>query len=176
MIYVKYNGEEHFHEVSFKRINKNVVSLKGINETSAEGFLTYNSKGEQLGDFSDYKAVYRQLDNEIQYSNDNETYIEPAPAEERQPTTEEIKQALIDGVQNYMDSVAQTRGYDSLLSLVSYCDDTENEKFRAEGNAGKIWRSQIWTYCYEQLDLVLAGERSIPTLDELVRELPEINW
>ena len=175
MIYVKYNEEEAIHEVSFRRINENVVSLKGINAVNMNGFKTYRSNGEQLGDFSEYKTIYRQLDDEIQYSNNNETYVEPDPFVPREPSQDEIKQALIDGVQNYMDSVAAERGYDGILSACSYID-TGIERFDIEGLQARKWRSQVWAYCYEYLDEVLAGKRDIPTLEELIDELPKIDW
>ena len=91
------------------------------------------------------------------------------------PNQEEIKKYLIDGVQNYMDRIAQTRGYDSILSACSYIN-TGVDRFDIEGEQARKWRSQVWAYCYEYLDEVLAGKREIPTLESLIQEIPKINW
>lgn len=179
MIYVKYNNEDEFNRVSFKRISPNIVSIEGSTTVNLSGFCTYRPDGTKLGDFSGYKTVYRIIDyKEVWYSNDNSVYVAPADEETfipREPTAEEIKQMLIDGTQNYMDEVAQTRGYDSILSACSYIS-TGVERFDAEGAEARKWRSAVWQYCYDQLDLVLEGKRSIPTLEELIEELPKIDW
>lgn len=176
MIYVKYNNENEFIKVSFKRISPNVVSLEGSITVNQNGFCTYKSDGTKLGDFSDYKTVCRTVNhNETWYSNDGSIYKEPEKFIPREPTADEIKQMLIDGVQNYMDEVAMTRGYDGILSACSYID-TGVERFDIEGEQARKWRSQVWAYCYAYLDEVLAGNREIPTLDALIQELPKIDW
>ena len=47
-------------------------------------------------------------------------------------------------------------------------------KFAKEAEAFKAWRSQVWTICYAVLDDVLAGNRTMPTKEELIAELPEL--
>ena len=176
MIYVKYNDENEFNRISFKRISPAVVSLEGSTTVNRSGFCTYKPDGTKLGDFSGYKTVYKIVDyKEVWYSNDGSVYEEPEKFIPREPTADEIKQMLIDGVQNYMDEVAMTRGYDGILSACSYID-TGVERFDIEGAQARKWRSQVWAYCYEYLDDVLAGTRTIPSLEELIAELPKINW
>lgn len=177
MILVKYNDKLAFHEITFKRMSDNVVRLIGSLERSNKGFKTYTEQGVQLGDFSDYTTYYKDASlTEVWYSNNGSTYSEPKEElVEPQPTAEEIKQMLIDGVQNWMDETAMERGYDSILSACSYID-TGVERFDNEGAEARRWRSQVWAYCYAYLDEVLVGERTIPTLEELIEELPKINW
>lgn len=175
MIFIRYNNSELLHEVSFKRVSENIVSVIGYLEKNTSGFKTFSSSGEQLGDFSGYTTVYRTLDNEVQYSNDYRVYIEPEPFMPRELTADEIKQMLIDGVQNHLDEVAMSRGYDGILSVCSYFDSGV-ERFDYEGVQARKWRSQVWAYCYAYLDDVLAGNRPIPTLEELIEELPKIEW
>ena len=91
------------------------------------------------------------------------------------PTVEEIQKQLTDGVQAHMDKKAQERGYDNIHTACSYVYSTD-EIFAREGKACLEWRDKVWRKCYDILALVLAGEREIPTLDELVAELPELNW
>lgn len=38
------------------------------------------------------------------------------------------------------------------------------------------WRDAVWTYVYEQLALVQAGQRTQPTIAEFIAELPAIVW
>ena len=88
MIKIKYNNSDTFYEVSFSR-TEHTVTLKGITETNTSGFTTYRLTGQQLGDFSDYKTVYRVGSDYIEYSNDNTIYEEPIPPIKKELTKEE---------------------------------------------------------------------------------------
>lgn len=86
-----------------------------------------------------------------------------------------IQKSMVDAVQNHLDDVAKTKNYDGILSLCSYANSTKS-KFKAEGTAGVKWRDDCWEYCYQVLEDVKAGNRTVPTPEELVLELPTINW
>ncbi len=94
----------------------------------------------------------------------------PAPPP---PTPEEIQKQLTDAVQKHLDDEAKKLGYDSCLSVCSYIE-TGNPKFDAEGIGFRAWRSAVWAKCYEILDEVVEGKRPIPTADDLIKELPEL--
>lgn len=91
------------------------------------------------------------------------------------PTVEEIQKMLTDGVQAYMDTKAQERGYDNIHTACSYANSTD-EVFKAEGTACLAWRDSVWRKCYTILDEVKAGKRAIPTLEEVIAELPVLVW
>ena len=91
------------------------------------------------------------------------------------PTIDELKQGLINAVQTYMDETAQTRGYDSIASACSYGLSTV-QKFREEATACISWRDNVWNYCYEQLALFESGQRDVPTVEQLIAELPTLEW
>lgn len=95
----------------------------------------------------------------------------PPPA----PTAAQIQTALAASVQRHLDSTAKTRNYDGILSLASYASST-HPTFRAEGQAGLIWRDAVWDYCYQVLADVQAQTRTIPTEAELIAELPVMVW
>lgn len=96
-------------------------------------------------------------------------YVPPAP------TTEEIQKMLTDGVQNYMDKKAQERGYDNIHTACSYAYSTD-EVFAKEGKACLEWRDKVWRTCYDILAQVIGGLREVPTLEEVLAELPAFNW
>ncbi|MGC3984842.1 MAG: hypothetical protein QM777_08990 [Pseudorhodoferax sp.] len=99
----------------------------------------------------------------------------PAPAptpEPEPPTPEQIRQSLVDAIQDYMDDMAQMLGYDDIKTAVTYADEPAVPKFQSEGQALRAWRSLVWAACYAHLALVEAGEAELPTLEEAIAMLP----
>lgn len=82
-----------------------------------------------------------------------------------------IQKKLTDAVQGWMDEkVHRDKDYDNIFTACSYANSTD-DKFRAEGETCVAWRDRVWRYCYNVLDEVMAGRRSIPTVEELLAEL-----
>ena len=88
---------------------------------------------------------------------------------------DEIQAKMTKVVQDYMGAKVQERGYDGILSVCSYIN-TGNLKFDAEGEACRKWRSAVWEKCYDMVSEIKTGERVIPTEDELIAELPPLEW
>lgn len=88
---------------------------------------------------------------------------------------ENIQKVLTIAVQAHMDTIAQTRNYDNIHTACSYANSTD-EIFSAEGQACLAWRDAVWRKCYDILAEVKAGTRGIPTVEELIAELPIIEW
>ena len=86
-----------------------------------------------------------------------------------------IQAALTKAVQEYMDATVQTRGYDNINSACSYATSTD-AVFLAEAQACVAWRDKVWRFCYNTLAQVLAGQHDIPTADQLISELPTLEW
>lgn len=78
-------------------------------------------------------------------------------------------------VQSWLDKTVQQRGYDSIHTACTYANSTD-ATFAAEGAACVAWRDKVWRHCYDVLNSVLAGERAVPTEEELIRELPTLEW
>lgn len=103
-------------------------------------------------------------------ANGRPALVDPPP-----PTTEQIIAQYTAGVQQHLDNFARTRGYDNILSACTYATSV-NPKFAAEGQYAVEARDATWAKCYEILAAVEAGSRPIPTLDELLAELPVLTW
>lgn len=87
---------------------------------------------------------------------------------------EEQQRQFERAVQAHLDVSAKARGYDSIVTAVSYADEPAVATFQADGLAFRAWRSLVWDYCYAQLAAVKAGERAQPTEAEFIAELPAL--
>lgn len=101
-----------------------------------------------------------------------EPMIVPAPPE---PTPAEIIAQLSHAAQSHLDRTARERNYDGILSCATYATST-NPQFAAEGLACVGWRDAVWAACYSIMADVMAGNRAVPTVDELAAELPGMEW
>jgi hypothetical protein len=87
----------------------------------------------------------------------------------------QIFDSLVCAIQLELDKKAHARSYDNMLSLCSYATST-NSRFRTDADLAVAWRDTVWAKGYEILDAVIAGERPIPTREELLAELPVFEW
>lgn len=78
-------------------------------------------------------------------------------------------------VQKWMDNKVQERGYDNIVSACTYIYSSD-PIFAKEGNAAKEWRDKVWRHCYDVVADVVSGKRGIPSTNELLRELPQLEW
>ena len=78
-------------------------------------------------------------------------------------------------IQSHLDAWAQTRNYDGIMSACTYATSTV-EKFRAEGQRAVELRDATWAAGYAIMDSVLSGQRPMPSLDEVMAELPPLLW
>jgi hypothetical protein len=90
-------------------------------------------------------------------------------------TTEQIIAQYTGAVQQHLDAFARTRSYDGVLSAATYATSTV-PKFKAEGQYAVEARDATWAKCYEVLAAVESGSRPMPTLEELLAELPTLTW
>jgi hypothetical protein len=95
------------------------------------------------------------------------------------PTPEEAlaaqKAAFTGAIQQRLDDFARTRGYDNALSCASYSAST-NAAFAAEGQYIVEARDATWVQAYAILDAVLSGARPMPTMEDVMAELPSLAW
>lgn len=96
--------------------------------------------------------------------------VDPPPS-----TPEQIVAQYTGAVQQHLDNFARTRNYDGILSAATYATSAV-PKFKAEGQYAVEARDATWAKCYEILAAVEAGTCPMPTLDELLAELPKLVW
>ena len=96
------------------------------------------------------------------------------PAQPPGPTVAERIAAVTAAVQTEMDSQAQAKGYDNILSACSYASQPVGATFQAEGAAFLQWRSDVWSQAYATLAQVQAGTKPLPTPAEAVAQMPTL--
>lgn len=94
---------------------------------------------------------------------------------DRPPTPEEQLAIFTAVIQHHLDSFALTRNYDSILSASTYATST-NPKFHTEGQYAVKARDLTWAKAYAIFDDVLSGVRLMPTTEEIIADLPPLEW
>ena len=80
-----------------------------------------------------------------------------------------------DAVQKHLDETAHSRGYDNTYTCLSYLEST-NPIWKNEAEIFNIWRDNVWLECHTLLNKWQAGEISQPTIQEVINQLPQIEW
>ena len=80
MLNLNYVKDEKKYEVSFDRISKKIVKIMGDFPIKELGFvLTRDGSNTIIGDYSEYKTVYKEIEDGVLFSNDGSVYVEPTP-------------------------------------------------------------------------------------------------
>ena len=82
---------------------------------------------------------------------------------------------ITEAIKSHFDQVANQRQYDSLLTIDTY-KDSNVPLWAAENAAFFTWRDQCWLIAYQIQADVQAGLRPVPTPDQVIAELPVIQW
>jgi hypothetical protein len=130
-----------------------------------------------------YDSSTQRLVSVIPYIEDGVVYaVEVVDKSEEELSAEEqiklqkLQKNIIDSTQARLDSFAQTRYYDGILSACTYATDPD-PKFSTEGQRAVELRSSTWNTLYEILDEVQNGTRPIPSgYEEIEPELPPLTW
>lgn len=88
----------------------------------------------------------------------------------------QIYNDIIAQTQSRLDNFAQSRNYDTILSLATYATSTV-PKFAQEGQYGVEARDLTWAKLYEIMQEVEAGIREYPTsYADIEPQLPTLEW
>jgi len=74
----------------------------------------------------------------------------------------------------YMNSVAQQRSYNTPESCISYMNSTVPQ-WKSEATAFNAWRDACWLIIMPIIG-ALQPDDPIPTIDDIVSQLPVIEW
>jgi len=100
----------------------------------------------------------------------------PDPPEITPEAAEILQTRIATEAQSRLDTWAQSRGYDGILSACTYAT-SQIPRFQAEGQHCVDLRDQTWARLYEILAEVEAGTRPVPlSLAEIVVDLPALTW
>ena len=84
--------------------------------------------------------------------------------------TAEILTAMVKGIQYHLDTQAQALGYDNINSIGKFVGYPN--PFRDQAESLGAWMANVWITGEGIKAEVLAGIRLLPTLDEVIAELP----
>lgn len=89
--------------------------------------------------------------------------------------TDQIIADFTSAIQQRLDDFARTHNYDNILSACTYATSTV-PKFAIEGQYCINARDETWNTCYAILSDVKDGVRPMLSLDEIMSELPTLEW
>ena len=90
----------------------------------------------------------------------------------RESIIENQKKQAEQAIQSHINSVVTSRGYDNENSIAKYLVD--GNPFYAECKAISLWIGNVWVYAHQVQADVMAGTRTMPTIEELIAELPAL--
>ena len=93
MLKLIYFGDQNPYQVKFRKINENVVELTGEFPVKTNGFYLSRLNESDAWDYTDFKTIYKMLENGAQFSNDGSHSDTPENPEEKplRTTVEELK-------------------------------------------------------------------------------------
>lgn len=131
--------------------------------------------GASFGNFAWYAPVAPTYDDRTQVAAEiapvggvQQWRVDQAPAEH-------VIACVQAAVQQRLDDFARTRNYDGILSAATYATSAV-PKFATEGQYAVQARDVTWAACYQIMDDVQAGLRPMPTIEQVLAELPALVW
>lgn len=165
MLNLTYVGENTIHKIEYDRKSSHIVSIKGNLPAKTKGF-TLSREGERDGwDYKDYTTIYRELDGEIQFSNDGTIYVEPIP---------KVSFYTNGGGSLEGETVQEVKNYEELVIPTTVAG--ENYEFTQWipeiPLSGEIERNKSFTAVFTSM---LPPPEPVPTLEERMAAVEENN-
>lgn len=159
MLKLKYLNDTEEYQVEFSKISNNVCQLKGEFPVKTDGFFLSRIEENDNWDYTEYKTVYRQLENFVQFSNDESVYVEP----KKKVTFTTSGGGSLDG-----ETKQEVYNYDELI--VPSVEAEENYIFEK-------WEPEIPTTGEVETDKTFTAVfQYVPTLDEVKEQkIEEMN-
>jgi hypothetical protein len=116
----------------------------------------------------DYEAAGTWPADALEVSDSEEQQIRAPKA----ATKESMIAANTKAIQEELDRLAKTFGYDDSKSACIYAALPAGARFQAEGAAFLARQSSAWDLAFKVLDEVEAGTRTLPTPEEAAAMVP----
>lgn len=112
-------------------------------------------------------SSYVGLDDKTEVAQSD---IDIAIAEQQVVYMQDLQNAFNNAIQNHLDAKAKEFRYDNMMSARSYAGYTN--PFQTEAQTLATWCADCWTTAGTIQSDVGAGTRPMPTVDEVLAELP----
>ena len=118
---------------------------------------------------------------DVQVSDINHGYYpkELCPMKTEEEKQKELAEQRFKDIQNavqvVLDGKAKEKNYDDGFAVASYALST-NDTFRSDAAKFIAWRDAVWAKCYQILDAYKAGEIEMPSVENVLAVLPELEW
>lgn len=142
------------YQGSFKSVSDHVVSVSG--NAGTDGFKVYRDEECTflLGRYDEFVTVYRQLEDETQYSDDGSIYVPPTPPTPPEPTHSKL---VIGG--NEYDAIDFTYGQDMSWKMVG--DAATITAMLTDCTSFKVndveYDNLVYRYSYQDGEYVICG-------------------
>lgn len=79
MLNLQYVNEKTYYQIIFKYLSENIVQITGDYPIKTKGFSLSRIGSPEviIGNYSEYKTVYKKIENGAMFSNDGSVYVEP---------------------------------------------------------------------------------------------------
>lgn len=103
--------------------------------------------------------------------NSRELAVEAATASGENPSLVEAQRLELLIQEEKLDSLARSLGYDNIYTAVSYAVNRQSPRYD-EANRLAVYRDAVWSKAEEIKQAIISGDRTQPTDQELLAELP----
>lgn len=80
--------------------------------------------------------------------------------------------AMEEGIETHINTTVKAKGYNSQDSIAKYL--VQGNPFYDECTTISLWIGSVWVYSHQVQADVMAGTRVMPTIEELIAELPKL--
>lgn len=121
----------------------------------------------------EYFHIFHMVEHgEYVFSGSNEE--NPLEVVKRTASLEELVKMYDFAVEELLNKEARKKGYADIRSAALRAAIPESP-FYQEGKKYAIWMDEVYSACYKIQSDVFQGSREIPTVEELLSELPKLN-
>lgn len=174
MIHLNYDGKQN-NGIIFNTKYTNGALFTGAEYKPTLSFdfdsFQYSEVFTDVLDYVEYNGVKKVMTPEqvIEIKAIANVWVQPL-GQEGNPNDEQKLNMISAAVQQYIDLKAQSLGFDNINSVAKYIGFTNT--YQADALALAQWTVSIWEYIEAELVKMQAGQRTIPTVDEAIAELP----